>query len=214
MTDQTYGGPSFTPHKVSRPEWGADQEAVGYGHNGPIGPVYDSLTRAYPAPENLRAETPLTTLLPRAQDSDKNSVGAVGLPPERYKTESGMQPFDVIDVYDLTYYEASLFKYLVRWRKKDGLTDLKKALHFLEEAAIRAEKADAGRTRPQSLPTEGYHPEDVTEAFGLEGKTGSATRCLLNACLSDAVSKLHHLDDARRYLQAEIAKAESDVTDR
>lgn len=64
-------------------------------------------------------------------------VGAVGRPPAHYSTTSGMQPFDVIDAFKLDFYEASVLKYLVRWRQKGGVNDLRKAQHYLEEIIER-----------------------------------------------------------------------------
>jgi hypothetical protein len=50
-----------------------------------------------------------------------------------------MQPFDVIDAFDLSFYEGSAVKYILRWRRKGGVEDLHKARHFLEEVILRAE---------------------------------------------------------------------------
>ena len=50
---------------------------------------------------------------------------------DHYKGAS-MQPFDVIDAFDLNYYEGSALKYLLRWRKKNGVEDLEKAKHYIE----------------------------------------------------------------------------------
>lgn len=43
-----------------------------------------------------------------------------------------MQPFDVIDAFGLDFYEGSAVKYLLRWRKKNGVEDLEKAKHYIE----------------------------------------------------------------------------------
>jgi hypothetical protein len=52
-----------------------------------------------------------------------------------------MQPFDVIDAFGLDFYEANVVKYLLRRRKKDGMKDLQKARHYLDEVIIRAERS-------------------------------------------------------------------------
>lgn len=45
---------------------------------------------------------------------------------------TSMQPFDVIDAFGLDFYEGSAIKYLLRWRKKNGVEDLEKAKHYIE----------------------------------------------------------------------------------
>jgi len=42
-----------------------------------------------------------------------------------------IQPWDIIDVYALDYYEGCALKYLLR-AKNDRVEDLKKAIHCLE----------------------------------------------------------------------------------
>lgn len=56
-----------------------------------------------------------------------------------YQTPSGMQPFDVIDAFGLDFYEGNALKYLLRWRKKNGVEDLKKAQHYINVLIEREE---------------------------------------------------------------------------
>jgi hypothetical protein len=49
-----------------------------------------------------------------------------------------IQPFDIIDEYDLNFYEGNALKYILR-RKGDRLTDLKKARHYLDVLIEREE---------------------------------------------------------------------------
>jgi len=66
--------------------------------------------------------------------------------PDYYQGRDGMQPFDVIDAFDLDFYEGNAVKYIVRWRKKGGIDDLYKARTYVEELIKRAEsQADAPR---------------------------------------------------------------------
>ena len=44
-----------------------------------------------------------------------------------------IQPWDIIDEYNLTFYEGSILKYLLRHRDKGGVEDLKKARHTLNK---------------------------------------------------------------------------------
>jgi hypothetical protein len=48
-----------------------------------------------------------------------------------YKTK--MQVWDFILANDIGYLEGTCIKYLTRWRKKEGLTDLYKARHFIDK---------------------------------------------------------------------------------
>jgi hypothetical protein len=95
-----------------------------------------------------------------------NEVGEVGIPPQQYRTDSGIQPFDVYDAYGFNHYEASALKYLFRLgRKHDDESDLKKCRHYLEEAILRAP------VRVSWL--EVRHPQDelsvksIVSAFGM-----------------------------------------------
>lgn len=77
--------------------------------------------------------------------------------PDYYEGKGGMQPFDVIDAFSLDFYEGNVVKYLVRWRKKDGMADLHKARTYLEriieraideqEEQVKAELADEEKRR-------------------------------------------------------------------
>ena len=49
-----------------------------------------------------------------------------------YKT-SGLQHWDVCAGQGVGYLEGCASKYLMRWREKNGLRDLKKAEHFMEK---------------------------------------------------------------------------------
>ena len=57
-----------------------------------------------------------------------------------------IQPWDYIDANGIPYLEGSAIKYLTRWRDKDGLADLRKAIHFIEKR-IELEEIKGGRQR-------------------------------------------------------------------
>lgn len=44
-----------------------------------------------------------------------------------------MQPWDVIQDWQLGFFDGNALKYLARWRKKGGVDDLKKARHYIEK---------------------------------------------------------------------------------
>lgn len=54
-----------------------------------------------------------------------------------------IQPFDIIDEYDLDFYEGNALKYLLR-RKDNRIQDLEKAKHYIEKC-IEKERVYGGR---------------------------------------------------------------------
>jgi len=47
--------------------------------------------------------------------------------------QSNMECWDYILANDLGYLEGTAIKYLTRWKKKNGVEDLHKAIHFIEK---------------------------------------------------------------------------------
>jgi hypothetical protein len=61
---------------------------------------------------------------------------------------STITPFQVIDAWGLDFYRASALKYVMRAGNKPGASageDLRKAAHYLTEAAVRADARDGER---------------------------------------------------------------------
>jgi len=50
-----------------------------------------------------------------------------------YKKYGSLQPWDVITAWNLGYLDGTALKYIARWKDKNGIEDLKKAIHFLEK---------------------------------------------------------------------------------
>ncbi|MNE29227.1 hypothetical protein D3C80_1227020 [compost metagenome] len=46
--------------------------------------------------------------------------------------DAAIQPVEYIHANGIGYMEGNVIKYVTRWRKKNGLEDLKKAKHYLE----------------------------------------------------------------------------------
>lgn len=59
------------------------------------------------------------------QPSDRQEGG------DHYKSMS-IQPIRFIHANNIGYFEGNVIKYVSRWRKKNGVQDLKKAIHYLE----------------------------------------------------------------------------------
>lgn len=68
--------------------------------------------------------------------------------PPHYQSETGLEALTVIEAFtfDLKGVEAvftgNVLKYMCRWKKKDGLRDLKKARFYLNELIERVEKLE------------------------------------------------------------------------
>jgi hypothetical protein len=50
-----------------------------------------------------------------------------------YKQFKGYEPWDVITAWGLGYLDGTALKYIARWKHKNGVEDLKKAVHFLQK---------------------------------------------------------------------------------
>lgn len=69
--------------------------------------------------------------------------------PSHYQSETGMEVIDVIEAFtfDLDGIEAfntgNIIKYICRWKKKNGIEDLKKAQWYLQHLIDHVEKLEA-----------------------------------------------------------------------
>lgn len=76
--------------------------------------------------------------------------------PSHYQSENGLEVIDVIEAFtfDLKGIEATdtgnIIKYICRWKKKNGLQDLKKAMWYLNHLIEHVEKMDKENT-PRSI---------------------------------------------------------------
>ena len=68
--------------------------------------------------------------------------------PSHYQSETGLEVIDVIEAFtfDLQGIEAvdtaNVIKYICRWKKKNGLQDLKKAMWYLTHLIEHIEKME------------------------------------------------------------------------
>jgi hypothetical protein len=67
--------------------------------------------------------------------------------------EMGIQPWEIAERSDLDYFEMNVVKYILRWRKKDGLIDLDKVIHYIE--------------RIKELALQGHYGEKFKESEAL-----------------------------------------------
>lgn len=51
---------------------------------------------------------------------------------DHYKVH-GIQPWDIIQQYDLNFFAGNIVKYILRYQFKNGLEDLQKAEHYIKK---------------------------------------------------------------------------------
>jgi hypothetical protein len=92
--------------------------------------------------DNMHTDTvPLTT---ESVPANERQVGGT-----HYKTEGGEQHWDMMwRLYREAWFVGGVTKYVLRYRKKDGLKDLRKARHYLDklielEEAVLTEQAQS-----------------------------------------------------------------------
>ncbi len=66
------------------------------------------------------------------------SVNDIQIGGSHYK--STMQHWDFVEMHGLGYIEGNATKYLTRWKKKNGVEDLEKALHYIDKLISLAEE--------------------------------------------------------------------------
>ena len=68
--------------------------------------------------------------------------------PNHYQSETGLEVWDVIDAFTFNlsgieaFDTANIIKYICRWKKKNGLEDLKKASEYLNHLIEHVEKME------------------------------------------------------------------------
>lgn len=74
---------------------------------------------------------------PETMCETKESVKSTQIGGTHY--QKAIQPWDIISEWELDFWEGNVLKYLLRWKFKDGVKDLKKAKHYLEYLIERNE---------------------------------------------------------------------------
>src|SRR5260370_5445226 len=86
--------------------------------------------------------------------------------PDYYNGKTGMTPFDIIDEFGLDFYEGNVVKFVIRWRKKGGVEDLRKARRYLAELIMRHAEEEVNKPvdywpaqpLPGTVPDGEIHP--------------------------------------------------------
>ena len=89
----------------------------------------------------------------QATSANQRQIGG-----SHYKAPGKVEHWDIVAQHGLDYFQGQITKYVMRWKKKGGIQDLKKAQHFLEKYIEIEEK------RPASINL-------VASALEREGKT-------------------------------------------
>ena len=124
-----------------------EREVQKYQHEGYVAGVYSWGDRcaAYcvkleePQVEQPAASDPSAAAPPAPAPDTALSVQVAG---DHYK-RLAIQPIEYIHANGIGFAEGSVIKYVTRWRDKAGITDLKKARHFLD-LLIELEEKKAG----------------------------------------------------------------------
>lgn len=64
---------------------------------------------------------------------------------EHYHKYGQLQPWDLWTLWNLNPFQASILKHVVRYRDKNGIQDLEKALHYLEKLIELERNKESGR---------------------------------------------------------------------
>lgn len=73
----------------------------------------------------------------------ENNALEVQIGGNHYKSKA-IQPIEYIHANNIGYFEGNVIKYVTRWKDKNGIQDLEKAIHYLE-LLIDLEKANETR---------------------------------------------------------------------
>jgi len=133
--------------------------------------------------KSTQGETRKHSKKPTANDSQ---VGGI-----HYRVAPGaLQHWDIVDRHKLDYFQGQITKYVMRWRDKGGLEDLKKAQHFLTKYIELNEPRtlDAGPLPNEALdiiegriknPKREHHSDAY---FSLEGVQGIRAEYTCRKC--------------------------------
>lgn len=117
-----------------QPDHSVSRQPVHYQDYGPTGKAYQNYYQLW------RSRRPHV----HYADSDHNEPDMVSHPPH-YQSATGLEVIDVIDAFtaDLTGIEATdtgnILKYACRWKKKNGVEDLKKIVWYAQHLINKLE---------------------------------------------------------------------------
>lgn len=99
-------------------------------------------------------------------DTVRGTTGAndIQVGGDHYKQKEGVpQHWDLGVLYGWDFFQYNITKYVMRWKNKNGLEDLKKAAHHLQKYI---EEVESGRILDPSIKTpKQKHDENMSKAF-------------------------------------------------
>lgn len=122
---------------------------------------------------------------------------------EHYNKHMNLQTWDIVDEYDLNYYEGNSLKYILR-EKGDRIEDLGKAVHYLEKEIERLE-ADRDSKTPKMFKgtVDGYQYFD--HILSEEEIDENYKNLLKDDEHQENIEKLHE-DDTPRPIKVKVNK--------
>jgi len=99
--------------------------------------TYNSINNATPAEWDKASKTVYGRLYHPNDHAIKKQIGG-----DHYNRYA-IQPVDFIIANKLDWCEANAVKYITRWKDKNGVEDIKKAIHYLEILLERIEHEDS-----------------------------------------------------------------------
>jgi hypothetical protein len=95
------------------------------------------LTRFYGPLELVSPEPTFSISELRAAESDMVNH------PAHYISKNGMEAIDVIEAFELGHHDGAAAAYILRWRNKNGIEDLRKAVWYLNRLIANEEQRAA-----------------------------------------------------------------------
>jgi Protein of unknwon function (DUF3310) len=83
-----------------------------------------------PYERSYEDEVDLDTVVQEWQGNKKSNNTQIG--GDHYQKQ-GIQPWDIIEQYDLDFFAGNIVKYILRYKYKNGLEDLQKAEHYIKK---------------------------------------------------------------------------------
>ena len=94
-----------------------------------------------------------------------SSANSLQIGGDHYKTR--MEHWDFVELNGIGYLEGCASKYITRWKKKNGLEDLKKALHYIDKTIELAQANRKSPPRMNRLPSHALPVNEFAAANGL-----------------------------------------------
>jgi hypothetical protein len=83
-----------------------------------------------PYERSYEDEVDLDAVVQEWQGNKKSNNTQIG--GDHYQKQ-GIQPWDIIEQYDLDFFAGNIVKYILRYKYKNGLEDLQKAEHYIKK---------------------------------------------------------------------------------